>query len=161
MVVKFTFQAYLVTLAEIQDTPAREVGRSHSSCILSFDLIGQHQNIKTKGFTSRKSFCHSGSQTLFFGGREATTGNASAVRRLLWIGAGRPNKCNCDVRKKRWFITRLFHGKPVFRLLHANRPFYRYGGHIGLIRFKEYYRMPRGHKHISFVFSSAFRDIFS
>ena len=39
--------------------------------------------------------------------------------------------------------------------------FYRYGGHIELIRFKEYYRMPRGHEHISFVFSSAFRDIFS
>ena len=42
-----------------------------------------------------------------------------------------------------------------------NRPFYRYGGHIELIRLKEYYRMPRGHEHISFVFSSAFRDIFS
>ena len=41
-----------------------------------------------------------------------------------------------------------------------NRPFYRYGGHIELIRFKEYYRMPRGYEHISFVFSSAFRDIF-
>ena len=40
------------------------------------------------------------------------------------------------------------------------RPFYRYGGHIELIRFKEYDRMPRGHEHISFVFSSAFRDIF-
>ena len=26
----------------------------------------------------------------------------------------------------------------------ANRPFYQYGGHIELIRFKEYYRMPRG-----------------
>ena len=26
----------------------------------------------------------------------------------------------------------------------TNRPFYRYGGHIELIRFKEYYRMPRG-----------------
>ena len=25
---------------------------------------------------------------------------------------------------------------------------------------KEYYRMPMGHEHISFVFSSAFRDIF-
>ena len=34
-------------------------------------------------------------------------------------------------------------------------------GHIELIRFKEYYRMPRGHEHISFVFSSASRDIFS
>ena len=42
-----------------------------------------------------------------------------------------------------------------------SRPFYRYGGHIELIRFKEYYRMPMGHEHISFVFSSAFRDIFS
>ena len=42
-----------------------------------------------------------------------------------------------------------------------NRPFYRYGRHIELIRFKEYYRMPRGNEHISFVFSSAFRDIFS
>ena len=28
-----------------------------------------------------------------------------------------------------------------------NRPFYRYGGHIELIRFKEYYGMPRVHKH--------------
>ena len=42
-----------------------------------------------------------------------------------------------------------------------NRPFYQYGGHIELIRFKEYYRMPRGHEHISFVFSSAFQDIFT
>ena len=42
-----------------------------------------------------------------------------------------------------------------------NRPFYRYGGHFELIRFKEYYRMPRGLEHISLVFSSAFRDIFS
>ena len=41
-----------------------------------------------------------------------------------------------------------------------NRPFYRYGGHIELIRFKECYRMPRGHEHISFVFSSAFRTFF-
>ena len=28
-----------------------------------------------------------------------------------------------------------------------NRPFYRHGGHIELIRFKEYYGMPRGHGH--------------
>ena len=41
-----------------------------------------------------------------------------------------------------------------------NRPFYRYGGHIELIRFKEYYRIPRGHEHISFVFSSAFGTFF-
>ena len=28
-----------------------------------------------------------------------------------------------------------------------NRPFYRYGGHIELIPFKEYYGMPRGREH--------------
>ena len=28
-----------------------------------------------------------------------------------------------------------------------NRPFYRYGSHIELIRFEEYYGMPRGHEH--------------
>ena len=33
-----------------------------------------------------------------------------------------------------------------------NRPGYQYSGHIELIRFKEYSRMPRGHEHISFVF---------
>ena len=44
--------------------------------------------------------------------------------------------------------------------LFSNRPIYRYGGHIEFIRFKEYYRMSRRNKHISFVFSSAFRDIF-
>ena len=32
---------------------------------------------------------------------------------------------------------------------------------LKLIRFKEYYRMPRGHEHIWFVFPGAFRDIFS
>jgi len=37
-------KAYLVTLTGIQDTPAREVARNHLSCILSFALIGQHQN---------------------------------------------------------------------------------------------------------------------
>ena len=35
------------------------------------------------------------------------------------------------------------------------------GGRSELIRFKEYYRMPRRHEHISFVFSGAFREIFS
>ena len=44
MVVKFTFQSVLVTLAKIQDTPARNAARSRSSCIISFDLIGQRQN---------------------------------------------------------------------------------------------------------------------
>ena len=32
--------------------------------------------------------------------------------------------------------------KVTFRI--DNRPFYRYGGHSELIRFKEYYGMPRG-----------------
>ena len=31
-------------------------------------------------------------------------------------------------------------------VLYSNRPFYRYGGHIELIGFKEYYGMPRGHE---------------
>ena len=39
-------KAYLVTLAKIQDTQRHEVAPSHSSCILSFDLIGQHQSKK-------------------------------------------------------------------------------------------------------------------
>ena len=42
-------------------------------------------NIKIKGFRSRKSFCRSCSQTLFFGGKEAATGNKSAVRRLAVV----------------------------------------------------------------------------
>ena len=37
-------KVYLVTLADIQDTSAREVARSHLSCILSFDLIGEHKD---------------------------------------------------------------------------------------------------------------------
>ena len=32
-----------------------------------------------------------------------------------------------------------------------NTPFYRYGGHIEFIRFKEYYRMPRGHSLIIYA----------
>ena len=56
-----------------------------------------------------------------------------------------------------WLLLHLWLVLPLF----SNRPFYRYGGHIELIRFKEYYRMPRGHEHTSFVFSSAFKDIFS
>ena len=46
------------------------------------------------------------------------------------------------------------------QLIYFNRPFYQYCGHIELIRFKEYYRMPMGHEHISFVFSSAFGTFF-
>ena len=58
-------------------------------------------------------------------------------------------------------FRKLSLGAPKVKIRGHNRPFYRYGGHIELIRFKEYYRMLRGHEHISFVFSSAFWDIFS
>ena len=34
------------------------------------------------------------------------------------------------------------------------------GGHIELIRFKEYYGIPRGHEHFSFVFLSALGTFF-
>ena len=52
------------------------------------------------------------------------------------------------------------HYDVIYYPFFVNRPFYRYGDHFELIRFKEYYSMPRGHEHISFVFSSTFRDIF-
>ena len=42
-----------------------------------------------------------------------------------------------------------------------NSAFYRYRGHIELIRLKEYYGMPGGHEHILFVFSGTFQGIFS
>ena len=44
MIVKFTFQSVFGNIAKVQDTPARDVARSHSSCILSFDLTGQRRN---------------------------------------------------------------------------------------------------------------------
>ena len=59
-----------------------------------------------------------------------------------------------SLSQRRWFILLIFS-------TNVNRPFYRHGGHIESIRFKEYDRMPRGYEHILFVFSSAFRDIFS
>ena len=73
MVMKFTFQSVLVTLAKIQDTPARNAARSRSSCIISFDLIGQGQN---KRFYVTE---------IVFVGREARTGNMSAVH---WLRTG-------------------------------------------------------------------------
>ena len=36
---------------------------------------------------------------------------------------------------------------PLLQRHSLNRPFCRYGGHIELIRFKEYYGMSRGHVH--------------
>ena len=56
--------------------------------------------------------------------------------------------------------------KVTFRI--DNRPFYRYGGHSELIRFKEYYGMPRGGgadmsriRYARSVFTRAFRANFS
>ena len=46
----------------------------------------------------------------------------------------------------------------------CNRTFYRFGGHIELVRIKEHYGMHRGHEHIPVYLSAlthAFRDIFS
>ena len=50
----------------------------------TFQIVfsNSRQNGFTKGFTAGKSFCRTCSQTLFFGGREATTANTSAARRL-------------------------------------------------------------------------------
>ena len=45
-----------------------------------------------------------------------------------------------EVYAKLWGQTRCIKGDVQM----ANRPFYRYGGHIQLISFKEYYGMPRG-----------------
>ena len=42
-----------------------------------------------------------------------------------------------------------------------NRPFYRYGGHIKLIRFTEYYRMPRGMSTFRLYFRALFGTFFS
>ena len=43
-----------------------------------------------------------------------------------------------DTKPTQWY--------PQSKVSNANRPFYRYGGHIELIRFKEYYGMLRGHE---------------
>ena len=73
----------------------------------------------------------------------------------------------CDHSNETSFPVRWSNALGVFlktlpyEFFSFNRPFYRYGGHIEVIRFKEYYRMPRGNERISFVFSSGFRDIFS
>ena len=55
---------------------------SHSSCILTFDLIGEHQN---KSFYVTEIVSSLVFADVFFGGREATTRDASAVRRLRCI----------------------------------------------------------------------------
>ena len=50
-----------------------------------------------------------------------------------------------QIQKLKKFLSCVFFVVNV--VLFFNRPFYRYGGHIELIRFKEYYGVPRGHEH--------------
>ena len=88
-VVKFTFQSIFGNSRQNLRHPSAR-GRKESLELYFYPLIWL-ANIKTKGFTSRKSFCRSGSQTLISGGREASTGNTFAVRRLV---DGRPNREN-------------------------------------------------------------------
>ena len=80
MVVKFTFQ---YVFGNSGQNPRHFSARGREESPLWVNPLICFANIKTKDFTSWKSFCRSGSQTLFFGGREATTGNASAVRMLI------------------------------------------------------------------------------
>ena len=79
MVVKFMFQS---VFGNSRRNPRQFNARSRGVTRAVFYPFIWLANIKTKGFTSRKSFCRSGWQTLFFGGKEGTTRNAFAVRRL-------------------------------------------------------------------------------
>ena len=93
---------------------------------------------------------------LFRSGQNKSGFQAVGKERIVLFSSQGPleNETN-ELTDSTMKVKTLFWKKIFF-----NRPFYRYGGHIELIRFKEYYRMLRGHEHISFVFSSAFRDIF-
>ena len=84
MVVKFTFQSvFSNSCRNPRDFSAR--GSEESLELYSLLWSDCMANINTKCFTSLKLFCHSGLQTLFSGGREVTTGNATAVRRLSGV----------------------------------------------------------------------------
>ena len=55
----------------------------------------------------------------------------------------------------RAIVCHSFQGLPatiiiisIFNENNSRLSFYRYGGHIELVRFKEHYGMPRGHEHI-------------
>ena len=72
-----------------------------------------------------------------------------------------PKLVNASYEEQAVRLKPIRNGKKIVNDDNHNRPFYRYGGHMELIRLKEYYRMPRGHEHISFLLSNTFRDIFS
>ena len=55
---------------------------------------------------------------------------------ILFFGRSEYMSCDIDVTMD---FSKTSHSR-------RNRPFQRYGGHIELIRFKDYYRMPRGHE---------------
>ena len=48
----------------------------------------------------------------------------------------------------------------VSEVVSLNRHFYRYGGHIEFIRFKEYYRMPGGKSTFRLYFRALFGTFF-
>ena len=75
------FRSSLLSLRKLtkQDTPTREVARSHSSCILSFELIGQHQN---KRLYVTEIVLPLGFAYVNFRRERRTTGNTSDVQRL-------------------------------------------------------------------------------
>ena len=62
-------------------------------------------NNKTKALTSRKFFLGSFSQTLFFRGREAMTGNMSAVCRLQYRCSALPMKLTIQQPAPSWLVS--------------------------------------------------------
>ena len=81
MVVKFTFQS---VFGNSRRSPRHYSARGREESLELYSILwSDRPTSKQKVLSYGKSFCCSGSQTLFFGGREATTGNASAVRRLV------------------------------------------------------------------------------
>ena len=80
MFVKFTFQSIF---GNSRQNPRHASARAREEPLDLYSILwSDWPTSKQEGFTPRKSFCHSGSQTSFFGEREATTRNTSAVRRL-------------------------------------------------------------------------------
>ena len=81
MVEKFTFQS---VFDNSRRSPRHYSARGREESLELYSILwSDRPTSKQKVLRHGKSFCCSGSQTLFFGGREATTGNASAVRRLV------------------------------------------------------------------------------
>ena len=76
-VVKFTFQS---VFRNTRQNPRHASARGREESLELYSVLILLTDIKTKGFTLRKSLCRSGSQTLLFGRStriEATTGNTS------------------------------------------------------------------------------------